>query len=316
MILSKLLTRLMLLSSVLLAGATHAGDAADHSHAPLLVRSRPVIERIPLSVIDPVDVTVTQFGDTLVADRAGKILFRVDSSGTASVLAKDLDGVCRVTDSPRLGTHVLLSQEQSGRVLRITDSGFQSEIAHLPFAPAGLGVDSNGNLLTANAATGEIFTINPERERTRLAKMSEPVRDLVVDQVGNVVVLLKSGKLVAVYSADNTKPVGFVPGNATRLTMHPKDFVLALANDADQRPMLVRPTSDREHVSRFAGTPRGTSAFAFDKLGNLTLANPDLRAITRVTSHFRVPCPHCGKLVSMELSADAPPAEPKLQRSF
>ncbi len=299
-----------------LVGVSHAADDVRHSHAPMMVRSRPVIERIPLRVINPIDVTVTEFGDTLVADEAGRILFRVDSDGVASVLAKDLNGILRVVDSSRMGTHLLLAEGQTGRVLRFTDSGLQSEVAHVPFAPSGLGIDISGDLLVSNSSNGQVFAINPEGHRELRATLSEPIRDLVVDDVGNAVVLLKSGKLVSVAPDGGSKPIGFVPKSSTRVTVHPNDFVLALAADTDHRPILVKPTAERGEADRFAGTPQGTVAFAFDKLGNLTLANPDLRAITRVTSHFRIPCPHCGKLVPMELSTDAPAAGVKKQRQF
>jgi hypothetical protein len=45
--------------------------------------------------------------------------------------------------------------------------------------------------------------------------------------------------------------------------------------------------------------PEGTEAAGMDRLGNFCLANPDLRAVTKVTSRFMIPCPHCGQQTLM-----------------
>jgi hypothetical protein len=66
----------------------------------------------------------------------------------------------------------------------------------------------------------------------------------------------------------------------------------------DQRP------ADGQ-VPSVAFVPEGTRAAGFDSLGNLLLANPDLRAITRVTSRFQVPCPHCRQPTLMIFDAEA-----------
>ena len=303
----------ILLATLALYMPAVADDAAsDHEHQPLVVRSRPVIERLPVRVIDPIDVVVNEFGDTLVADAVGKVLFRIDADGDTTILGKQLHGIARVADSRVFGVHVLLAGKDSGRIVRMSEAGFESEFA---FQPAGLGADSIGNLWTANAATGDVIKIDFAGKQKVVTRLSESVKDVAADRLG-AIVLLKSGKLVSVIDSETTKTIGYVPRSASRLKLRKTGDVIALAEDENGRTMLVRPTAEQQKVNRFAATPQGTSAFAFDNLGNLTLANPDLRAITRVTSHFSVPCPHCGQMVPMEFLPDAPAHEPRTRRSF
>lgn len=307
--------QLFFLCAVLAAYGMAVADDVAHEHRPITVRSRPVIERLPLRVIDPVDVTVTSFGDTLVIDRVGKMLFAVDSTGNTSLLGKDFENLSRVVDSPVLGAHVLATTSGSSRIFRCLDSGTQAEVAYLNFEACGLAADSVGHLLTANRRTGEIFRIDSDGLQTQVARTSESVKDLTTDALGNAIVLLSSGKVVSIGTDGSSSTIGFVPVQATRIRVSPDKFVIAIMDHNDQRPMLVKATQYRDNVDHFATVPEGTTAFAFDVLGNLTLANPDLRAVTRVTSRFSVPCPHCGLPVPMIFSPDAPVGDTQ-RRSF
>ncbi|MEZ6128274.1 MAG: hypothetical protein R3C59_06310 [Planctomycetaceae bacterium] len=301
--------------SLFLIPVSYADDADNHRHNAIIVRSRPVIERLPVQVIHPVDVIVNELGETLIADDVGQVLFRIDADGETGIPGEKLPGISRVVDSGTLGIHVLTVEQRSGRILRLTDNGFQSEVIEFAFLPTGLGVNSAGHLWTTNSATGEVVLINENGEAKTVARLSEVAKDITADGMG-AVVLLKSGKIVAVGAGgDTTRPIGYVPQTATRLRIGVDGSVVALAIDGDGRSVLVRPGSNASTVERFAGTPSGTSAFAFDRLGNLTLANPELRAVTRVTSHFTIPCPHCGQPVPMVFSPDAP-AEQRSRRSF
>ena len=49
-------------------GGGDLNELAVHPHAPLVVRSRPVIERLPVQVIEPVDLQVGHSGHIYVAD--------------------------------------------------------------------------------------------------------------------------------------------------------------------------------------------------------------------------------------------------------
>ncbi len=305
-----------LVTAIALPQAAICDDVAQHAHSPITVRSRPVIERVPLKVVDPVDVIVTQFGDTLIADKVGKVVFRVDSEHEVSIVGRDLTHLSRLADSRMLGTHVLTAQPGSGRVVRITETGFQSDFLHLPFTPGGLAVDEVGNVWTSDSAAGKVFQYGSDGQRKLQVSLSESILDLTLGVNGSVVALLQSGKLVTVFPNETSVPSGFVSSGTTRLNFHPEGFVVGLASDSDGKAMLVKAAADKDDVQRFAGLIQGTSAVAFDKLGNLTLANPDLRAITRVTSHFEIPCPHCGTPVPMTFSPDAPASQQATRRSF
>lgn len=288
---------------------------ADHQHAPIFVRSRPVIERLPVQVVRPVDVSISEFGDTLIADATANVLFRISSAGDTSILVRDLPGLNRAVDSPSLGVRLLTAVGSSGRVIAVTDSGHQSTIVELPFLPAGLGTDSAGRLWTTNAANGDVVLCDSDGGFRTVVRLSERGRDVTSDDLG-AVVLLQSGKLVSVTAGGATKSMGFVPASATRIRSLKDGSLVALASDDSGRSMLVRPGAESDSWTIFASAPAGTSAFAFDRLGNLTLANPQLRAVTRVTSHFELACPHCGQPVPMIFSMDVPAPQQQARRSF
>lgn len=302
------------LLSALAAPLSLAADTG-HNHKPIQVRSRPVIERLPLRVIEPVDVVVNGLGETLVADRIGKVVFRVDAEHETSVMGQNLEGLTRIADSRSFGLHALISGKKTGAIIRLLETGFQEIVCETAFEPAGLAADPTGNLWTTNPTTGEVILFASDgRQQKSIKLFGQPV-DVAADAVG-ATVLLDSGEIVSVAADGGKKTIGYVTPAARRLQLKSDGSVIALATDSNGKSILVRPTATRGPVDRFAGTPNGTLAFAFDKLGNLTLANPDLRAITRVTSHFTVPCPHCGQPVPMVLSPTAPVQEKPTRRSF
>ncbi len=309
----------MIVATMAMSGAAFGEDTHLHKHLPITLHSRPVIERLPLRVVDPVDVTLTNFGDTLVADRVGKVLFRIDSSGEASLIGRELEGLTRVVDSPQMGAHALLASRGSGRIVRMTETGVQHEVVHLPFAPTGLGANPlDGSLYTTNGRTGEVFRITVEGDTQSITTVSEPTKDLAVNAIGATIsVLLNSGKVVSVGVDGSRETIGYVPATTTRLTYHPGGYLVALCEDATGKAILLKPTDRRaQQPDTFANAPRGTQAMAFDKLGNLTLSNPDLRAITRVTSRFQQRCHDCGKMMLIKLSTETPAPQKSTRRSF
>jgi hypothetical protein len=310
---------LMIVATLAISGVTYGEDTKRHKHLPITLHSRPVIERLPLRVVDPIDVTLTNFGETLVADRVGKVLFRIDAAGEASLIGRDLEGLSRVVDSPQMGAHVLLVSRGSGRIVRMTETGVQHEVAQLPFLPAGLGASPyDGSLFTSNSRTGDVVKVEADGSVSTIVRVSEKTRDLTVNALGTTVsVLLSSGKVVSVGVDGSRETIGYVPATATRLTFHPEKFLVALCEDATGKTVLLKPTTSRgQQPQVFAGTPHGTTAMAFDTLGNLTLANPELRAITRVTSRFQQRCDDCGKMMMIKLSTETPAPQKSTRRSF
>lgn len=315
----KLMIRILPLCLIVAFTNTMADDNVPHQHKPMVVRSRPVIERLALKVISPVDVVSTDVA-TFVADSAGKVIFRIDSEDQTSIVGQDLDGLSRLA-AHRLGNFALLAKKTSGQIVQFTESGFLGEEPiSLNFAPAGLAFDDRGNLWTGNAQQGEVlrFTKEDNGWARKSITVSEPVVDLVIDQQGNVIILLRSGKLLSIRPSEEIQVAmaGYAPESASRLSLHPEEGVVALAKEANFKSALFRPTSHRNETDRYAKVPEATSAVAFDSLGNLTCANSEWRALTRVTSRFEVPCPHCGVPVQMIFSPDAPAANEARRRSF
>ncbi len=304
---------LTLLSTALVFSPLLADEP--HSHEPIMLRSRPVIERVPVKVVKPVDVIVNSLNETLIADDVGRCLLRVDVNGNATSLGDNLRGISRVVDSPQLGVYALLADSKSGRILNFTDNGHQMQVVYFKFRPTGLAIDHTGNLITANNSRREIVRTDGEGRQEVIGRVRQTVRDLAVDEIGNTVLLLSNGQVATMTSGETADNIGYVPPTSTRLAVHPDGKVIALSH-VTGKTCLVNVSDDREATNRFAAVPHGTSAFAFDSLGNLTLANPDLQAITRVNSHFEISCPHCGKPVSMIMSPNAPPARQPQLRSF
>ncbi|MEP3481193.1 MAG: hypothetical protein ABJZ55_18280 [Fuerstiella sp.] len=294
-------------------------DAAECRHQTIVVRSRPVIERLPLKVIDPIDVVITKFGATVVAERQAGIVFLLSEDGQTSILAQDQVGLSRVANSGVTGLHSLCSRKSSSTIHRITDSGFASEFAELPFKAAGLAAGEAGGIWTTNSTTAEIIYINAAGQRKTVKRLNERIIDITADDQG-AYVLKDSGEIISVGSDGSSLRIGYVSNGKgsqanSRIQLRPDHQVVALTKAADGSATLQEPQAKEGEGRPVGKVPTGTQAFAFDALGNLTLANPDLRALTRVTSHFTVPCPHCGKPVPMTLSPDAPAPAAK-RRSF
>lgn len=288
-----------------------SAEADDHAHEPLLVRSGPVIERVPLKVIHPVDLAVNEFDETFVADSVGKSLFRVSSDGDVSLLADDIENLSRVAFSKMGGIFALQATPRSARILRIDNNGTQSEFAHLRFTPTGLAADRFGNLWTANAKAGTVYRYSAEGDVDVSVDVGSQVIDLDVNSTGNAVVLLASGRVLNVFLDGTTTTAGFLPRDTQRIQLEPDGNLVGLVTEESGTSTLYRLGQSANDIPRFGRCIRGTTAFAFDRLGNLTAGSGDLRAITKMTSHFEVPCPHCGENVPMTFSKTAPGPQPK-----
>lgn len=289
-------------------------DSVECVHRPILVKSRPVIERLPLKVIDPIDVAITSFGATIVAERQAGIVFLLTEDGQASPLGDNFKGLERIADSDLTGIHALCTRTSSSTIYRLTDSGFSSEFAELNFAATGLAAGGAGQVWTANPRAGQIILIDAEGKPNVVATVKDQIIDLAADDQG-VYVLYDSGQVDSVTADGSRRRVGYVSDQSTRIQLNSNRQVVALAKTQERLGLLLKPSVDKADGRQIGKVPSGTQAFAYDSLGNMTLANPDLRALTRVTSHFSVPCPHCGKPVSMTLSTNGP-QKPAQRRSF
>lgn len=138
---------------------------------------------------------------------------------------------------------------------------------------------------------------------------SEKIVDVTLNTADQPHALLQSGRVIYLGLDGSSATAGYAPAAATRLFQLPEGQLAVLHQSGEERPMVRKVARTMQDLSApaFAQVPLGTIAVAFDRLGNLCLANPDLRAVTKVTSRFVVPCPHCGRSLTMIFSTD--PAE-------
>ncbi len=114
----------------LLSPATNESPAEEghqsensHRHDPIVVRSKPVIERLPVSVIDPVDVTVSRSGSIYVADAKAETVFRIASDGLVDTPLREATGLTRLCLDQDNHLYVLLRESRNSRILQVTPTG-------------------------------------------------------------------------------------------------------------------------------------------------------------------------------------------------
>ncbi len=290
-----------------------------HDHAPIVVQSRPVIERLPVKVIDPVDLRIGKTGHIFVADKTAKCVFRLDSDGEVSLPVADLSNIQRIQVDADDNLYVLTSNSREAQIQVVNPIGQSTVLHELTFAATSFVRDSIGQFVVASKDANRIVVITTDGDITELTRIYQPVSDLVLNAGGQTEALLVSGEMVHIAASGEVTPSGFAPPGSSRLMLQPDGTLLVLAGRADGHTQLTSVSRDQvrpKEFLAFASVPEGTQAVGFDALGNLCLANPDLRAITRVTSHFRIPCPHCGRPTDMIFRKDAEPAENGVTRSF
>ena len=295
------------------------GAIRDHDHAPIIVQSRPVIERLPVKVIEPVDLRIGKTGDIFVADKSAKCVFRLDSDGEVSLPVSDLSDIRRIHLDADDNLYVLTSNARESQIQMVNPIGQSTVLHQLTFQATTFLRDTIGQFVVASKEANRIVVITTNGDVTELTRIYQPVSDLVLNAGGQTEALLESGELVHIAASGEVTPSGFAPPGSSRLMVQPDGSILVLAGRSDGQARLTSVSRDqvRPHgFLTFATVPEGTQAVGFDALGNLCLANPDLRAITKVTSHFRIPCPHCGRPTDMIFRKDAEPVANAVTRSF
>ena len=295
------------------------GAIRNHDHAPIIVQSRPVIERLPVKVIEPVDLRIGKNGHIFVADRTAKCVFRLDSNGEVSLPVADLSDIQRIQLDADDNLYVLTSSARESQISMVNPIG-QSIVLHdLTFAATSFVRDTVGQFVVASKDANRIVVITTEGDITELTRIYQPVSDLVLNAGGQTEALLVTGEMVHIAASGEVTRSGFAPPGSSRLMLQPDGSMLVLSGRSDGHAQLTSVSRDQvrpQDFETFASVPEGTQAVGFDALGNLCLANPDLRAITKVTSHFRIPCPHCGRPTDMIFRKDAEPAANTVTRSF
>lgn len=289
---------------------------AGHQHQPVYVRSRPVIERLPVNVIEPTDLCISASGRMFIADRQAQVVFQLQPDGTTALAATELEGLLRITVDRDGTLYVLTASEGSGRVLHVSAAGHTTELFSVDFAPCGFARDVTGSFVVSSSG-GRTVVFHADGTSADLAMVSETVVDVALNSADQIHVLLKSGRVVQLGHDGTSVTSAFAPAQASRLLALPEGQLAVLHQEQDLRPAIrvcADSAADLAATATFAQVPAGTVAAAFDQLGNLCLANPQLRAVTKVTSRFEIPCPHCGRPVKMIFTTSPPENEAPAQQ--
>ena len=295
------------------------GSIINHDHEPLVVRSKPVIERLPVKVIEPVDLKIASDGVLYVADRRAECVFRLDVDGAVSFAVQQLPGIQRVQLDRDDNLFVLTSSGGESAIHQITSSGRRVVLETFEFPASAFVRDPSGETIVVAANTGRIMALSSDGDLTERAALPAIVNDVALNAGRQVEALLSSGHVASIPVDGKYEFVGFAPLDSSRLLLRPDGAMIALNAGAGERTGLFVVSRGLDRPDTFevaAHVPAGTQGVGFDALGNLCLVNPDLRAVTKVTTRFKVPCPHCSRPMLMILSTDEPAATSAKSRKF
>jgi hypothetical protein len=322
-----MLARISMCGALLLlpAGIASADDVAplgalsNHDHAPVHVRSKPVIERLPVKVIEPVDLKLSGKGRIFIADRKAQCVFRLDEYGATSLPIQDLADIQRIQVDADESVYVLTSTGGESSLHQVTAAGQHVVLETFAFPASTFVRDPAGQFVIAQTNSRKLVSFSSDGILAHYSQLSQPAVDLAMNAGGQVEALLASGHVVLVDESGRATLSGYAPAGANRLMTLGDGSLLALSSGAGEQSQITRVSRYSLRPKQFAveaNVPAGTQAVGFDSLGNLCLANPDLRAITKVTSQFMIPCPHCGQATRMIFSTESEPVSGLTLRSF
>jgi len=279
----------------------------DHSHDPITLRSKPVIERLPVKVIRPVDLVITSKNQILIADSGAECIFQLEQDGTVSLRAERLGNIQRICLDSDDSVYVLTSTPGESRIHQVTPDG-KLTVLHVLNAPANCFARMpDGNFAVAGSS---LFRTNFDTPPTLIQRLNHPAVDMTLHVSGGAEIMFAGGLVMSLMNNGELVHRGNVPVGSSRLISLPDGRLAGLQGesglkvDSGQKTGLFALIGKDDKAGNFqavAHVPQGTLAAGFDKLGNLALANSDLRAVTKVTAHFEVPCPHCGKVTRLNL---------------
>jgi len=304
-------------SAVQSGAAAAAGDQASltalttHRHDPIVVRSKPVIERLPVKVIQPVDLKVSADGRIFVADAQASCVFRLDPDGQVSLAVRDLAGIRRIQVDADGSLYVLTVSGAESKLYQATPAGLTVHLHTLHFPAISFTRNAVGEFLVGQQR--QLWQLGTDGQQTLLCRLPVPLVDLCSGAADTAVALLQDGKVCQVGVDGSLLQTGQARPDSSRLlagtggrfvtlaaaggTQLNSGLALYYVSDVSAAGLSQSPDDGRG--SLLASVPAGTQAAGLDPLGNLCLANPDLKAVTRATTRFLIPCPHCGQQTLM-----------------
>ena len=297
--------------------ASAAGDQSSltalttHRHDPIVVRSKPVIERLPVKVIQPVDLKVSADGRIFVADAQASCVFRLDPDGQVSLAVRDIAGIRRIQVDADGSLYVLTVSGAESKLYQATPAGLTVHLHTLHFPAISFTRNAVGEFLVGQQR--QLWQLGTDGQQTLLCRLPVPLVDLCSGAADTAVALLQDGKVCQVGVDGSLLQTGQARPDSSRLlagtggrfvtlaaaggTQLNSGLALYYVSDVSVAGLSQSPDDGRG--SLLASVPAGTQAAGLDPLGNLCLANPDLKAVTRATTRFLIPCPHCGQQTLM-----------------
>ena len=282
-----------------------------HRHEPIVVRSKPVIERLPVKVIQPVDLQVSSDGRIFVADAQAGCVFRLDPDGQVSLAARDLAGIRRIRLDADGSLYVLTVSGAESHLYQATPAGLTVQLHTLHFPAISFTRNAVGEFLVGQQR--QLWQVGTDGQQTMLCRLPVPLVDLCSGAADAAVALLQDGRVCQVGVDGSLLQTGQARPESSRLLAGTGGRFVTLATAAgaqlnsglalyyvsDVSVSGQQQTPAEVSGSLLASVPAGTQAAGLDPLGNLCLANPDLKAVTRATTRFLIPCPHCGQQTLM-----------------
>lgn len=242
-------------------------------------------------------ITVGPLGNLYVGDRGSGDISKITPTGTVVPLAKvSGNPVSLVLDA---AGSVYTANTDSDTVSKITSSGMVTTFAKVGSKPFAIIFGPNENLYTANAGSGTVSKITPSGMVTTFAVVDKWPRALVFDALGNLYVANSNSDTIS-----KITPSGVV---STFATLEHGAYPLALVIDASGNLYTANYGDDDQmdalgNITKAVGpgntiskiTPSGSVitlatvgprpiALAFDKAGNLYVANSGSNTVSKIT---------------------------------
>ena len=113
-----------------------------------------MIERLPVKVIEPVDVKLSNNGLIFVADRSAACVFRLDEHGSASVVIDQLPNIQRIHVDADNSVYVLTSSGGESSLHQITVTGQHVVLETFSFPATAFVRDPVGQFTLAAKNSG------------------------------------------------------------------------------------------------------------------------------------------------------------------
>lgn len=294
-------------------GPSKQPETALHRHAPLEIKSRPIVSKYSLSLIQPRRVLAQADGTLYVADWAAGMVFRISPGRKVRIVAEDLNEPSSLAmDSER---NLFVStygqgMTKEGTIVRIAhEDGMRSVVAVGLTAPSAIAFDAQDNLYVASFLDNTISRVGMSGGLITYAANVPAVSAILFDERGDLLALSSTEGAVYRISSDMGAMKRIAGGLSapSDMLLHPEGHLIVVDFG---RGRLVH-VDEKGRLKTFAVVPRGTVSAAFDGQANLIVANWDNHNLLKITTNLTVKCPHCGRDILIRLRTPRKKRQPK-----